>query len=88
MYMQIGIRELRAGLAGAVRRAGAGTSMVVTVDGRPVARLGPLSPDARPGLDDLVAAGLVVAPHRSRRPAATVEVPVDVDPMRALRDIR
>ena len=86
--MQIGVRELRSGLAEAVRRAGAGESIVVTVGGRPVARLGPLSPDRGPTLDDLVAAGLVIAPHRPARPPETVDVPVDVDPMRALREIR
>ena len=42
MYMHVGIRELRADLASTVRRAAAGESIVVTVGGRPVARLGPL----------------------------------------------
>ena len=41
---QIGARELRANLAAAVRQAGAGERVVITVDGRPVAQLGPLEP--------------------------------------------
>ena len=41
---RLGIRELRNQTAAAVRRAGAGERIVVTVDGRPVAQLGPLDP--------------------------------------------
>ena len=62
---RLGIRELRASLAGLVRQAGTGERMVVTVDGRPVAQLGPLeSADHTVSIDDLVAAGLVIAPRR------------------------
>jgi prevent-host-death family protein len=87
--MHIGIRELRADLAGAVRRAGAGDSIVVTVGGRPVARLGPLEPAGGPTLDDLIATGAVIAPHRHRRADVDpIDVPVDVDVERILADIR
>jgi prevent-host-death family protein len=87
--MQIGIRELRADLAGAVRRAGAGETVVVTVGGKPVARLGPLEPAGEPTLDDLIAVGAVVAPRAARPPAPdVVDVPVDARSERALRDVR
>ena len=87
--MHIGIRELRAGLADAVRRASAGDSIVVTIGGRPVARLGPLEPTGGPTLDDLIATGAVVAPRRHRRPEPdTVDVPVDALTERALSEIR
>ena len=53
MYMHIGVRELRADLARLVRRAGAGEEIVVTVGGRPVARLGPLAGGGGLTLDEL-----------------------------------
>lgn len=65
---RLGIRELRAGVAAAVRRAGAGERIVVTVDGRPAAQLGPVESDhGAADIDDLVAAGLLVAPRRAGR---------------------
>jgi prevent-host-death family protein len=87
--MHIGVRELRADLANAVRRAGAGESIVVTVGGRPVARLGPLDPSGGPSLDDLIATGAVVPPRRRRPPdLEPVELPVDVDVDRTIRELR
>jgi len=88
--MRIGIRELRADLAAAVRRASDGERLVVTVGGRPVARLVPLEPDAAPTLDDLVVVGAVLAPRRRDRPTAPtpLDVPVDADTDRALREVR
>lgn len=73
---QLGIRELRNATADAVRRAGSGERIVVTVDGRPVAQLGPLDPGSADGLtlDDLIARGLVVAPRRDDRPRPTLTV--------------
>ena len=66
MAFQVGIRQLRADVAAAVRRAGAGEHIVVTVGGRPVASLGPLATaDGVVRLDDLVARGLVIAPRRA-----------------------
>lgn len=73
---RIAIRELRNQVAAVVRRAGAGERIVITVDGRPVAQLGPLSTDDTPTLDDLVAAGLARAPRRHDRP----EPPEPIDP--------
>lgn len=73
---RVGIRELRNQVAAVVRRAGSGERIVITVDGRPVAQLGPLSAPGRHTLDDLVAAGLARAPRRTDRP----HVPDPVDP--------
>jgi antitoxin (DNA-binding transcriptional repressor) of toxin-antitoxin stability system len=71
----IGIRELRAGLAEAVRRAGAGDRTVVTAAGRPVAQLGPLDADA-PDLERLIGAGGVIPPRRTSEWRAPEPVPV------------
>ncbi|MGK2930765.1 MAG: type II toxin-antitoxin system Phd/YefM family antitoxin [Acidimicrobiales bacterium] len=78
----IGVRELRNNVAAVLRRAGAGERIVVTVDGEPVAQLGPLEPAGAPTLDDLVATGLVDAPRRSGSPAA------DLDPLDLAVDVR
>lgn len=77
---RIGVRELRGDLAALVRRAGGGERVVITVDGAPVAQLGPLEPLGPPTLDDLAAAGLVRRPGRTDRPPAPepFAVPVDI----------
>lgn len=87
----IGIRELRAGLATHVRRAGAGHRVVVAVGGRAVAQLGPV--EAHQGqtvLADLVTAGLVTAPRRTDTlrlpPAVPIWSGVRLD--RALKELR
>ncbi|MEO1064252.1 MAG: type II toxin-antitoxin system prevent-host-death family antitoxin [Actinomycetota bacterium] len=76
---RVGIRELRNRVAAVVRRAEGGERIVVTVDGRPAARLVPIEPEGEPTLDDLVAAGLLRGPQRSDRPAAPdpADVPID-----------
>lgn len=76
---RVGIRELRNQVAAVVRRAEAGERIIVTVDGRPVAQLGPLSPTADPTIDDLVAAGLARPPRRDDRPAPPdpIDTPID-----------
>ena len=53
LLVEIGTRELRANLAAALRQVGAGERLVITVDGRPVAQLGPLEPAGSPTLADL-----------------------------------
>lgn len=74
---QVGIRELRADLATVVRRAGAGERLVVTVDGKPIAQLGPLDPtDGNLSLEDLAVRGLVELARRSDRPAPTFSMPM------------
>lgn len=77
---RVGIRELRNQVAAVVRRAGGGDRIVITVDGEPVAQLGPLEARGAPTLDDLAAAGLVRLPHRADRPPTPdpVAVPIDV----------
>lgn len=84
-----GVRELRAGLAGAVRRAAAGQRTVVTQHGRPVAQLAPLD-EAAPGLEHLIAAGALIPPRRvtAWRPPAPVSVWSGVRIDRALRELR
>ncbi len=83
------MRQLRNQVAAVVRRAGRGERLVVTVDGRPVAQLGPLEPDGRVELDDLVAAGLVdppaaaVPPRPDARPVAA-----DVRVERVIEELR
>jgi prevent-host-death family protein len=73
----MGIRELRAELAAAVRRAEAGERVVVTVGGRPVAQLGPLDPaGSEATLDDLVARGLLVRARRADRPEPAAGIPL------------
>ena len=89
---RLGIRELRNQTAAAVRRAGAGERIVITVDGRPVAQLGPLEPTGGPSLDDLAAVGLVTPPPRRGRAVAAPPEPgpvaVDVRVDRLLDELR
>jgi antitoxin (DNA-binding transcriptional repressor) of toxin-antitoxin stability system len=74
---RIGVRELRNATASAVRRAGGGERIVITVDGRPMAQLGPIEAgDGVVTLDDLAARGLVTLPRRADRGPSAVSVPV------------
>lgn len=74
---QVGVRELRASLADALRRAEAGERVVVTVGGRPVAQLGPLDPGGGgPTIDDLVDRGLLVRARRPDRPDPPARIPL------------
>jgi prevent-host-death family protein len=89
--LPIGVRELRNNVAAVLRRAEAGERIVVTVDGRPVAQIGPLTPDANGvTLWDLAAAGLVEPPRRHDRPTdpAPLPVPADLDADRLLESTR
>ena len=87
---RVGVRELRNNVAAVVRRAGAGERIVVTVDGAPVAQLGPLDAPTAVTLDDLVAAGLARAPGRRDRPAPppAEDAPVDIRPGSVLDELR
>jgi prevent-host-death family protein len=87
---QIGARELRAHLAAAIRAAGAGERVVITLDGRPVAQLGPLEPSGAPSLPELAAAGLVEPPRRADRPGppAALDAAVDVRLDRIVDEVR
>jgi len=87
----IAIRELRRSLAAAVRRAAGGERLVITVDGTPLAQLGPLDPGhAEPTLADLARRGLLSLPRRPDRPdpVATVEPVAGVRLDRVLREVR
>jgi prevent-host-death family protein len=87
----LGVRELRADLATHVRRAGGGERVVITVDGKPVAQLGPLTPTTEPTLDDLAASGLIRLPAREDKPEAsgsTPILPIDLSPDRVLAELR
>ena len=64
----IGVRDLRAELATHLKRAEAGDRLIVTVDGRPIAQIGPLEPEGKPSLEDLVALGLVKRPKNISQP--------------------
>ena len=88
--MEIGTRELRANLAAALRQVGAGERLVVTVDGRPVAQLGPLEPAGSPTLPDLAASGLLEPPRRPQPPDPpdAVDIAVDVRLDRVLAEVR
>jgi len=63
-------------MATAVRQAGTGERWVITVDGRPLAQLGPVEGEASAvSVDDLVAAGLLIAPRRTGAPRPSEPVP-------------
>jgi len=87
---QVGARELRANLAAVLRQAGTGERVIVTVDGRPVAQLGPLEPIAGATLADLAASGLVDPPRRPDRPIPpeALDAAVDVRLDRVLAEVR
>ena len=87
----LGIRELRADLAAAVRRAGTGQRVTISIGGRPIAQLGPLEIEAgQSTMDDLVSAGLIVPPRRTDEGDHTRPVPIwsgtRLD--KALREVR
>ena len=87
---RIGTRELRANLAAALRQAAAGERVVITVDGRPVAQLGPLEATGAPTLEELAASGLVEPPRRVDRPGPpdAIDTAVDVRLDRVLAEVR
>ncbi len=71
------MRELRNNVASVLRRAADGERIVITVNGEAVAQLGPIEAVGTPTLEDLVATGLVHAPHHAGMPAAELQ-PVDL----------
>ncbi len=83
------MRELRAGLAEAIRCAEGGERTVITVGGRPVAQLGPLDADA-PNLERLIGSGAVLPPRRfsTWRPPEPVAVWAGVRIDQVLRELR
>jgi prevent-host-death family protein len=87
---RIGIRELRNHASRVVRRARAGERIVITVDGVPAAQVVPL--DAvlvERSIDDLVAAGLVLAPRTSvRHEVRPIRVPGPRTSTEVLEELR
>ena len=85
----MGVRQLRADLAGVLNRAAAGERSVITRDGRPIAQVGPLDA-AAPLLETLIAAGAVIPPRRAEPWRAGEPVPVwaGVRIDQALRELR
>ncbi len=77
-------------MAAVVRRAGSGERLVITVDGQPVAQLGPIEPTGSPTLHDLAAAGLIRLPGRTDRadPPAPASLPIDSRPGRVVAELR
>jgi len=87
----VGTRDLRANLAHYLRSAEAGHTILVTVDGKLVAQLGPAGQvDENPSVDALIASGLVEAPTNSnrQRPKEIFDLPAGLSSDRALREIR
>lgn len=86
------VRELRAELATAIRRAGAGEPTTVTVHGRPAARLVPVDDGSATvtTLETLVATGSITPPRRSDpwRPGDAVPMWAGTRIDQALREIR
>ena len=80
MIERIGVRTLRNQVASVLRRASDGERIIITVDGRPAAQLGPLVPDGSGAtLWDLAGAGLVEPPRRFDRPAEPAPLPLAAD---------
>ena len=72
--MDVGIRELRAGLSRYIEQVKQGEEIVVTEHGRPVARLVPMNGERK--IDRLIREGVVI-PARSRtgwRPETLIPV--------------
>ncbi len=87
----IGVRALRNQVSELVRRAERGERIVITVDGKPMAQLGPLQPVGdRLSLQDLAAAGLIEPPRQAleRSMPAPYPVPADVRLDRLIDQIR
>lgn len=86
----VGVRDLRADLATNLRRAGSGERLIITIDGRAIAQLGPVGNPSEPSLADLVAAGLLEPPKRRDRPPAppAAELAIGVATARVLEELR
>ena len=75
---RIGVRDLRNDTSKVIRRAKSGERIIVTIDGVPVAQLGPLDDTPRQrSMAELIAMGALIAPRSTRppRPADPVRVP-------------
>ena len=87
----VGTRDLRSNLAHYLRSAEAGHTILVTVDGKVVAQLGPVGQsNENPSVDALIASGLVEAPTNSKKqgPKVIYDLPAGLSSDCALREIR
>ena len=82
--------ELRKDLASFLRIANSGEQVVVTVDGKPFAALGPLEAQNEITIEHLVAGGLVNKPLRDEplQDPEEVILPVDSNVTAILREVR
>ena len=89
-HNHIGVRDLRAELATYLKRAEAGDRLIVTVDGRPIAQIGPLEPSGEPTLEDLIALGLVKRPKNDTKPPKVqpAQTPIDISIDRIIKELR
>ena len=77
---KVAMSVLRKELAGFLRRAKNGERMIITVDGKSIAQIGPLEPNGSLDIDQLVASGLVNEPtsFSSTNKPAQMSFPIDV----------
>ena len=88
---RIAVRELRNRASQVVRRARAGERMIVTVDGVPMAEIGPIrSAERASSLEELIATGAIVSARRrpATRPARPVPAPSGQTSSSVLRELR
>lgn len=89
---RVGIRELRNYASRVVARARAGERIVITIDGIPVAEIGPLRPSGqRMSLEELIAAGHVIPPQSPgppRPPPTPIKLPDGVTSLDILNELR
>ena len=87
---KIAMSVLRKELAGFLRRAKNGERMIITVDGKPIAQIGPLEPNGSLDMDQLVTSGLVNEPTSvsSTKKPAQMSFPIDVSIETILSEMR
>src|SRR5919109_212705 len=88
---RIALRELRNQASRVVRRARAGERMIITVDGVPVAEIGPVRASERAtGLPELNAIGAVTGPRTrtAAPPARPVRAPTGRSSSSVLHELR
>ena len=87
---KIAMSVLRKELAGFLRRAKNGERMIITVDGKPIAQIGPLEPNGSLDMDQLVTSGLVNEPtsFSSAKKPAQMSFPIDVSIETILSEMR
>lgn len=72
---RIAVRDLRNQASRVVRRARAGERVVITLDGVPVAQIGPLTPETgATTLEALIAQGRLMAPRSNKPPTAPAPI--------------